>query len=41
MSSEDISENFEESYHCKNLKFENFCESQLKMLWRKVQKTHS
>jgi len=31
MSSEDISENFSESHHCKNLKFEKFGESQLKM----------
>ena len=27
MSQEDISENFDESRHCKNLKFENFGES--------------
>jgi len=29
---EDISENFGESCHCKNLNFENFGESQLKMV---------
>jgi len=28
---EDISENFGESHHCKNLKFENFGDSHLKM----------
>jgi hypothetical protein len=32
MSPEDISENFGESHHCKNLKFENFDESQPKMV---------
>jgi len=31
MSPEDISENFDESQHCKNVQFENFGESQLKM----------
>ena len=34
MSPEDISENFGESHQCKNLKFENFGESQLKMVSR-------
>ena len=32
MSPEDIFENFGESHHCKKLKFENFGESQLKMV---------
>ena len=32
MSPEDIILNFVESHHCKNLKFENFGESQLKMV---------
>jgi len=32
MSPEDISENFSESHFCNNLKFENFGESQLKMV---------
>ena len=32
MSPENVSENFGESRHCKNLKFENFDESQLKSL---------
>ena len=32
MSPEDISENFSASHHCKNLKFVNFDESQLKMM---------
>jgi len=32
MSPEDISENLGESHHCINLKFENFGESQLKMV---------
>jgi len=31
MSAEDISEDLGESHHCKNLKFENLGESQLKM----------
>jgi hypothetical protein len=32
MSLEDISENFGESHHFKNLIFENFGESQMKMM---------
>ena len=32
MSPEDISENFDESHHGKNLKFENVGEFQLKMV---------
>ena len=32
MSQEDISENFDDFHHCKNLKFENFGESKLKMV---------
>jgi hypothetical protein len=32
MSPEDISEHFGESHHFKNLKFENFGQSQLKMM---------
>jgi len=32
MNPEDISEYFGESHHCKNLKFDNFGESQLKMV---------
>ena len=32
MSPEDISENFDESHNCKNLKYENFGESQVKMV---------
>jgi len=32
MSQEDIAENFGESHHYKNLIFENFGESQLKMV---------
>ena len=32
MSPEQISENFGESHHCKNLKFENFGEFQQKMV---------
>ena len=32
MSPEDISENFGESKYCKNLKFENFGKTQLKMV---------
>ena len=32
MSPEDISENVGEFHHCKNLKFENFGEPQLKMM---------
>lgn len=32
ISREDISEIFGESHHCENLKFENFNESQLKMV---------
>jgi hypothetical protein len=32
MSPEDISENFGDSHYYKNLKFENFDESQLKMV---------
>jgi hypothetical protein len=31
MGPENISENFGDSHHCKNLKYENFGESQLKM----------
>ena len=31
MSTEDVSENVGEYHHCKNLKIENFGESQLKM----------
>jgi len=32
MSPKDISKNFDESHHCKNWKFENVDESQLKMV---------
>jgi len=32
MSPEDISENFGESHNCKTLKFDNYDESQLKMV---------
>jgi len=32
MSPEDISENFGESHHCKNQKFENIGESKLKIV---------
>jgi len=32
MTLEDISENFVESHHCKNQKFENFGEFQIKMV---------
>jgi len=32
MNPEDISENFSEFHHRKNLKFENFGESQLKLV---------
>jgi hypothetical protein len=32
MNPENISENFDEFHHCKNLKFENLSESSLKLV---------